>query len=73
MDEVPHMPTKEEIHSLPRWAKVALLGRCLERTPPIIKKDWPDITQGALPDRVGRRDRGHFCRSGERDVGQHAD
>lgn len=48
MEEKPHMPTQAEIHALPRWAKVALLGRCVERMLPIIKKDWPDIAPGTL-------------------------
>jgi len=48
MDEKPRIPTKDDIHALPRWAKVAFLGRCAERMLPIIKKDWPDLPEGAL-------------------------
>ena len=39
MDEKPRIPTKDEIHALPRWAKVAFLGRCVGRMLPIINKD----------------------------------
>ena len=47
MDEKPRIPTKDDIHALPRWAKVAFLGRCVERMLPIIKKDWPDLPKAA--------------------------
>jgi hypothetical protein len=47
MDEKPRIPTKDDIHDLPRWAKVAFLGRCVERMLPIIKKDWSDLPKAA--------------------------
>lgn len=48
MSDQPRIPTYDDIHALPRWAKVALVGRCVERAVPIIRHDWPELPQGAL-------------------------
>lgn len=35
------IPTREEIEALPRWARIALAGRCARRILPLFKPNWP--------------------------------
>lgn len=49
----PEIPTKEEIASLPRWARVAFAARCARRVQPLFVHEWPNALQKEI-DNVDR-------------------
>ncbi len=44
-DRESKLPTKEELMTLPRWARVAFAARCAERVRPLFKHFWPEAPE----------------------------
>ena len=48
MDDNPRVPNLSDLARLPRWAKVLFLSRCAARVIPLIRQQWPNLSEADL-------------------------